>query len=266
MPAQRPPRRPGRQLLQPLWRRSSTVCCDVLEEQGGRLFTQDVDTQRYVAGLRGPLGTDWNWEFSATYGRNDTDRPDGGRLPRRPAAVSRSVPPASTRPAASSAAAAIPRQASCRPPTSSPAACRSICSAGQGPDGTGTITPGTTRLRDEPVDRRRLQRAADLRAACSAATGVAIRARPIRWAAGAHLPRRIGGQCARSRQDLGCDGWRTRDQPDEGGGSPPTEAYVETVLPLLAGLPAAEDAQPHRRRAFVGVLDLRVRSRLTRVA
>jgi iron complex outermembrane recepter protein len=43
-------------------------------ESVGRQFNENVQTQWYVAGLRGRVGdTTWNWELSADYGRNDTE-------------------------------------------------------------------------------------------------------------------------------------------------------------------------------------------------
>ncbi|NIS31369.1 MAG: hypothetical protein GWO04_16130, partial [Actinobacteria bacterium] len=41
------------------------------EESGGRLFTQSVDTFRFLTGLTGELENDWAWELSLLYAENE---------------------------------------------------------------------------------------------------------------------------------------------------------------------------------------------------
>jgi iron complex outermembrane recepter protein len=69
-------------------------------ESVGRQFSENIQTQWYVAGLRGPVGdSTWNWELSADYGRNDTDMTTEGefRADRMQLALGHSGPDASGR-------------------------------------------------------------------------------------------------------------------------------------------------------------------------
>jgi outer membrane receptor protein involved in Fe transport len=207
-----------------------------LEEQGGRLFTQDVDTQRYVAGLRGPLG-DWNWELSATYGRNDTTVLTEGDflVDRLRLAVGPSGPDASGRivcgrrdpatgvvPAGNIVPGCVPLN----------------LFGGMGPDGKGTITPEqldfvTDTLTDEGYNEQQIYEWV-LRGDWGA-----IQGRPIRWATGVTYRVESAGNELDPAKISGATGGGTLTSLS-GGRFTATEGYVETVLPILEGQPAAE--------------------------
>ncbi len=207
-----------------------------IEEQGGRLFSQDVDTQRYVAGLRGLLG-DWNWEISATYGRNDTTVLTEGDflVDRLRLAVGPSGPDASGRivcgardpatglvPAGSVIAGCVPFN----------------LFGGMGPDGRGTITPEqldyvTDTLTDEGYNEQQIYELV------FRGDWGAIRGRPIRWATGVTYRVESAGNELDPAKLSGATGGGTLTSLS-GGRFTATEGYVETVLPLLEGLPAAD--------------------------
>lgn len=208
-----------------------------LEEQGGRLFTQDVDTQRYVAGLRGPLGTDWNWEFSATYGRNDTTALTEGDflVDRLGFAVGPSGPDATGRIVCGSRDPAT----GIVPATDIISGCVPLnLFGGMGPDGTGTITPEQLDYVTDPLtdDGYNEQQIYEL---VFRGDWGAIRERPIRWAAGVTYRVESAGNALDPAKISGATGGGTLTSL-EGGRFTATEGYVETVLPLLGGLPAAE--------------------------
>jgi outer membrane receptor protein involved in Fe transport len=207
-----------------------------IEEQGGRRFTQDVDTQRYVAGLRGPLG-DWDWELSATYGRNDTIATTEGDflVDRLRLAVGPSGPDASGRivcgrrdpatglvPAGNVVAGCVPLN----------------LFGGMGPDGKGTITPEqldyvTDALTDEGYNEQQIYELV------FRGDWGAVQGRPIRWAAGATYRVEAAGNELDPAKISGATGGGTLTSLS-GGRFTATEGYVETVLPILEGQPAAE--------------------------
>jgi len=207
-----------------------------IEEQGGRLFSQDVDTQRYVAGLRGPLGA-WNWELSATYGRNDTTVLTEGdflvdllRLavgPSGPDASGRIVcgrrdPATGLVPAGSIVAGCVPLN----------------LFGGMGPDGKGTITPEqldyvTDTLTDEGYNEQQIYELV------FRGDWGAIQGRPIRWATGVTYRVESAGNELDPAKLSGATGGGTLTSLS-GGRFTATEGYVETVVPILEGLRAAE--------------------------
>jgi outer membrane receptor protein involved in Fe transport len=208
------------------------------EEQGSRSFAQDADTERFVAGLRGPLGSTWSWELSAAYGHNETTvRTDGDfRVDNLRLAVGPSGPDASGRivcgkrdpatgivPAASVIAGCVPLD----------------LFGGQGPDGRGTITREqleyvTLPMTDEGYNE---QQAYEL---LFRGDWGAIQARPVRWAAGAARRVESAGNALDPSKVDGLTGGGQLTSLTEGGDFTADEIYAETVVPVLADLPGAE--------------------------
>jgi outer membrane receptor protein involved in Fe transport len=207
-----------------------------MEEQGGRRFAQDVDTQRYVVGLRGPLG-DWDWDVSAAYGRNDTINTTEGDflVDRLRLAVGSSGPDATGRivcgrrdpatglvPAANVIPGCVPLN----------------LFGGMGPDGAGTITPEqldyvTDPLTDQGYNEQQLYELV-LRGDWGSVQG-----RPILWATGVAYRVESAGNELDPAKLSGATGGGTLTSLS-GGRFTATEGYVETVVPVLEGLPAAE--------------------------
>jgi iron complex outermembrane receptor protein len=209
-----------------------------IEEQGGRNFSQDVDTQRYVAGLRGPLGSDWNWELSATYGRNDTTAVTEGdfRIDNMRMAVGPSGPDASGR-----IVCGDPDPATGVVPDANivPGCVPINLFGGMGPDGRGTITPEmldfvTDPLTDEGYNEQQIYEL------LFRGEWGAIQERPIRWAAGVSYRVESAGNALDPAKISGVTGGGQVTSLTEGGEFTATEAYAETVLPLLADLPGAD--------------------------
>ena len=208
------------------------------EEQGSRGFSQDVDTQRYVAGLRGPLGGTWSWELSASYGRNETTvrtegdfRVDKLRLAVGPSGLDASGrvvcgkrdPATGIVPAANVIAGCVPLD----------------LFGGQGADGRGTITREqldyvTLPMTDEGYNEQQVYEL------LFRGDWGAIQGRPVRWAAGAtHRVESAGNALDPAKVD-GLTGGGQLTSLTEGGDFTADELYAETVVPLLADLPAVE--------------------------
>lgn len=209
-----------------------------IQEQGGRDFSQDVDTQRYVAGLRGPLGGSWSWELSATYGRNDTTvvtegdfRVDNMRLsvgPSGPDASGRIVcgdpdPATGIVPAANVVQGCVPLN----------------LFGGMGTDGRGTITPEQLDYITDPLTDKGYNEQQVYELLFRGDWG-SIQGRPIRWATGVSYRIESAGNALDPAKISGAVGGGQLTSLTEGGDFTATEGYVETVLPLLEGLPAAE--------------------------
>ncbi len=207
-------------------------------ETGPRQLEQDVDTRRFVVGANGHLDATWDWEFSATYGRNDTSQTTQGELradhmrlalgPSGPDAAGRIVcgerdPLTGIVPAAGVIAGCVPLNVF----------------GGQGPDGKGTMTPEmlqyvTVTLHD---DGHNEQWVYDL---IFHGEWGALAGNAITWAAGATRreeqaanepdPRKLNGVAGSLVTSL-----------TEGGELSVNELFVETQLPLLEGLPAVEE-------------------------
>lgn len=207
-------------------------------EAVGRRFTQDVDTERFVAGLRGDLAAGWQWELSATYGRNDTDVTTQGefRTDRLLPALGPSGPDAAGRIVCGrrDAATGIVPVANIIP------GCVPLnVFGGQGPDGKGTITPDqldyvTTPLHDQGYNAQQVYELV------FRGDWGAIQDRPIRWAVGAtHRVETAANQLDPAKL-AGVAGGSPTNIAD-GGQFTANEAYAETVVPLLSGVTAAED-------------------------
>jgi outer membrane receptor protein involved in Fe transport len=208
-------------------------------ETVGRRYSENVQTQWYVAGLRGTISdSTWSWELSADYGRNDTDETSEGQFradhlqlalgPSGPDASGRIVcgapdPETGIVPAANVIPGCVPMN----------------LFGGQGPKGNGTITHemldyATATLTDRGYNEQQVYELV-----FRGEWGF-IQDRAIRWAAG--TSHRV--ETARDRLDPAKLAGIAGDAPTNltgGGAFTANEAYVETVVPLLRDRPAVEE-------------------------
>ncbi len=179
----------------------------------------------------------WTWELSADYGRNDTDvrtegefRADRLKLALGPSGLDVSGDIVCGKPDAETGL--VP------PQNAIPGCVPMNLFGGQGPDGTGTITQAmldyaTTTLTDRGYNEQQLYEL------IFRGDWGAIQDRAIKWAVGvthrnekaaARLdPAKLEGTAGNAPTNL-----------DHGGEFRTNEAYAESVVPLLSGLPAAE--------------------------
>jgi len=207
-------------------------------ESVGRRYSEDVQTQWYVAGLRGIIGdSTWNWELSADYGRNDTDetsegqfRADHLQLALGPSGLDASGnivcgerdPATGIVPAANVVPGCVPMN----------------LFGGQGPNGKGTITKemldyATATLTDQGYNEQQVYEL------IFRGDWGSVQDRAIRWAVGgAHR-----SETAQDKLDPAKLAGIAGDAPTNltgGGAFTANEAYVESVVPLLSGMAAAE--------------------------
>lgn len=207
-------------------------------ETGPRQYQQDVDTHRIVVGANGRLGESWDWEFSVTYGRNDTAQTTHGELraDHMRLALDSSGPDASGRIVCGKRdplTGIVPAQ------DILPGCIPLDLFSGQGPDGRGTMTQEmldyvTATLHDEGHNEQRVY---DL--AFHGEWG-RVAGRPITWAMGATRreeeaanepdPRKLNGIAGSLITSL-----------SEGGTFSVNELFAETEVPLLDGRPGVEE-------------------------
>lgn len=207
-------------------------------ESVGRRYTEDAETQWYVAGLRGIIGdSSWNWELSADYGRNDTTTTTKGefRSDRLQFALG------------SSGLDALGNVVCGKPdPISGIVPAENIIAGcvplnlfgGQGPDGRGTITQAMLDYTSGSLTDRGYNEQQIYELTFRGNWG-AVQGGDIKWAVGA--ARRVESS-ADKLDPAKLDGTAGGLQYNLSGGGQFTanEAYVEAEIPFLNGVTGAE--------------------------
>ena len=208
-------------------------------ESVGRRFSEDVKTQWYVAGLRGSVGdSTWSWELSADYGRNETDqttegefRADHLQLALGPSGLDAGGQVVCGRPDAVSGI--VPAE------NVIPGCVPMNLFGGQGPNGRGTITRdmldyATATLTDQGYNEQQVYEL------IFRGDWGSVQDRAIKWAAGA-LHRVETAQDKLDPAKLAGIAGSAPTSLTRSGAFTANEVYAESVVPLLSGLPAAEE-------------------------
>jgi outer membrane receptor protein involved in Fe transport len=206
-------------------------------EAGRRHFEQDVGAARLVVTLEGQGGSDWAWDISAGWSRNDTDqvtkgelRSDRTAIALGPSGLDDAGRPVCGRPDPQTGrVAAADVIAGCVPLN---------VFGGQGPNGLGTIDAAqieyvTGTFHDQGRNEQWI--------ASGGAHGRfgELPAGSIGWAAGVDLRRESGFQRPDPDKQVGVAG-SVEGSLAGGGDYNVTEAYGEVRVPLVANRPALE--------------------------
>lgn len=208
-------------------------------ESVGRRYSEDVQTQWYVAGLRGNIGdSTWNWELSADYGRNDTDETSEGQF--RADHLQLALGPSGLDAAGNVVCGARDPATGIVPAANVIAGCVPMnLFGGLGADGKGTITPemldyATATLTDKGYNEQQVYELV------FRGDWGSVQDRAIKWAAGA--THRV--ETAQDKLDPAKLAGIAGDAPTnltDGGAFKANEVYVEALVPLLRDFPAAEE-------------------------